>query len=178
MYLSEEFEEMNEEYNAAKNEFISKMFEYCSSNKIKPPLSEKEEPKKIEDNKKKEENTENQNIKGVNDMYRKIAKETHPDATRTLEEEQIDKRTKIYKSISTSKKDGDFWKVFKALVDLDIDIGDIDRECIDYIEQSINELEVKINNINNDIMYKWYKSDESGRNNIMKFLTAKQPAIE
>ena len=58
------------------------------------------------------------------------------------------------------------------------DIGDIDKECIDYIEKSINELEVKINNINNDIMYKWYKSDESGRNNIMKFLTAKQPSIE
>ena len=148
-YLNIEYEEINDIFKHARDTFISTMFEYCSRKGLEPPF-------------KKECDTPNKkqkNRKQIKELYREIAKQTHPDKTNGLSEEEIEARAELYQQATSGKASGDFNKILQVALDLDIEIQDINPELLDTIEHEIRKMENKISKIKQDIMYKWYYAD-------------------
>ena len=148
-YLNIEYEEINDIFKHARDTFISTMFEYCSRKGLEPPF-------------KKECSTSNEkqkNRKEIKELYREIAKQTHPDKTSGLSEQEVEARAELYQQATSGKASGDFNKILQVALDLDIEIQDINPELLETIEHEIRKMENKISKIKQDIMYKWYYAD-------------------
>ena len=76
LYLSMEYEEMIEEFENARHQFISKMLKYCQNKKIQDPF-ESVPPSKTN-------NSEALSNNEMNDVFREIVKKTHPDLNKSL----------------------------------------------------------------------------------------------
>jgi len=172
LYLSDEYEEICEEYDEARHLFISTMFQYCADKKIESPLSEK--PK--DEQKEKEPSTKSS--EETKELYREIVKETHPDKTKDLDKKEIKNRNKLYRAAVEGKKKGDFWGILKAALELDVDFKNISEQFIKDVEHSISNIEKEISKIKSDIMYKWYLSPPDVKQSIFQQLTQNQPKIE
>lgn len=167
-YLNMESEDTIKVFKHAQHIFIETMLEYCSRKKIQAPF-ESYTPKKKANSK---------NKKRAKELYREIAKKTHPDKTQDLTEEEIDFRANLYKEATEGKLSGDFNKILKVALDLDIDIQDVNPELLDAIEQEISKMQKKISKMKNDIMYKWYYASPEDQQKIFDKLTKKQKPIE
>lgn len=148
-YLNIEYEEISDIFQHAKRTFISTMFEYCSRKGIEPPFKKEPEQQKQKLKDKKQ----------VKDLYREIVKQTHPDKTVGLSEEEIESRAELYQQATSGKLSGDFNKILKVALDLDIDIQEINPDLLDTIEREIKKMEDKISTMQKDIMYKWFYAD-------------------
>lgn len=169
LYLSDEYEEICEEYDEARHLFISTMFQYCADKKIESPLSEK--PK----DQQKEKELSTKSSEETKELYREIVKETHPDKTKDLDKKEIKNRNKLYRAAVEGKKKGDFWGILKAALELDVDFKNISEQFIKDVEHSISNIEKEISKIKSDIMYQWYKSSSQVKQSIFEQLTQNQP---
>jgi len=162
-YLNMEHDEMFDVFKHAKETFISKMFAYCSENKLTPPFKQEAAQQNKKEKVDKQKNKE---------LYREIVKQTHPDKTQNLSEEEIESRAELYQEATDGKMSGDFNKLLKVALELDIEITNINEELIQTLEEAISKMEKKITSIEKDIMYKWYycnpKQQESIFNQLAK----------
>jgi hypothetical protein len=165
LYINAEYEDTCEIFSYAQKEFISGMFVYCGRNKIKPPFADKQEEEK------KEKKEFQQDIK---ELYREIVKATHPDKTKYLSENQIEERKQLYLDAVQGKREGNFWGIFKAALELDMPMKKISFSYIEELESSISKLEEKISQMKNDLMYKWFYAPESIQLSIFEQLTREQ----
>jgi len=168
-YLNMEYDELMSSFETAKQTFISTMFEYCARKEISPPFENGPQDKK---NKKKKTNKE------VKELYREIVKQTHPDKTKGLSEEEIEARAELYHEASQGKDSGDFNKILKVALNLDIEIEDVNTELIITVEQEIDKMQEKIQSIQKDIMYKWYHCSPEQKKSIFEQLTKKSKPKE
>lgn len=169
LYINAEYEDVCDVFAYAKKEFISGMFVYCGRNKIKPPFADKEEGTK---GGKSEMNDE------LKDLYRDIVKATHPDMTKNLSDEDIEQRKKLYLDAVQGKKEGNFWGILKAALELDMPIKELSFSYLEELEDSINNLEENIRIMKNDLMYKWYYAPEGIQLSIFEQLTQGQEKYE
>jgi hypothetical protein len=171
LYLDAEYEEVSDIFAHAKSEFISSIFNYCSNRKIRPPLS---------DGKKSDDTTNNklETSQEMKDLYREIVKVTHPDKTKSLEEDEIEERTELYQEAVLGKQKGDYWGIFKAALELGVPIKNLSFEYLEELEQTILKIEEKSNIMKNDLMYKWFHCDKEARENIFEQLTKNQEKYE
>ena len=171
LYINLEYEEVDEIFEYAKETFISEMFKYCSERKIKPPLNEGSE----ENSKDNSDIIDNEEVK---ELYREIVKNTHPDMLEGLSEEEMEERSDLYRKAVEGKKDGDFYKILKVALELDISVKIITYEYLDEIEKAINKMQAEIGKMKSDLMFKWYYCSEGDRNNIFNQLTKNQEKYE
>lgn len=164
-FLNMEHDELSEIFRYAQKTFIKTMLEYCKRKNIKPPL-ENYKPKK---NKNKSLTKEQSK-----ELYREIAKQTHPDKTKDLCEEEIEFRAELYREATEGKLSGNFNKILKAAFELDIELQNIDYELIEIVESEIQKMENKISKMKNDIMYKWYYAEPDQQKQIFEQLTKKR----
>jgi hypothetical protein len=169
LYMNAEYEEVCDVFSYAQQEFISGMFIYCGRNKIKPPFADKQKEEKSE----KKEFQED-----IKELYREIVKATHPDKTKDLSDHEVEERKQLYLDAVQGKKEGNFWSIFKAALELDMPIKELSFSYIEELEQSIHQLEEKIDRMKNDLMYKWYYSSESVQLHIFEQLTKDQEKYE
>jgi len=167
-YLNMEYEDVAPIFKLAQNTFIKTMIEYCKRQKIEAPF-ESYTPKK---------NKNKNNLKQAKDLYREIAKKTHPDKTKDLSNEEVDFRADLYREATEGKVSGDFNKILKVALDLDIEINCVSIELIDSIQKEIIKMDKKISKMKSDIMYKWYYTDPQGQKKIFEQLTKNQKPIE
>lgn len=172
LYLSDEYEEISEEYDEARHLFISAMFQYCGDKKIESPLSEKSKDRR------EEKELPTKSSEETKELYREIVKETHPDKTKDLDKKEIKNRNKLYRAAVEGKKKGDFWSILKAALELDVDFNNISEQFIKDVEQSISNIEKEISKIKSDIMYQWHKSSNQVKQSIFEQLTQNQPKIK
>jgi len=165
LYINAEYEDTCEIFSYAQKEFISGMFIYCGRNKIKPPFADKQQEEKRE---RKEFQDD------IKELYREIVKATHPDKTKGLSEDQIEDRKQLYLDAVQGKKEGNFWGIFKAALELDMPIKELSFAYIEELELSINQLEERILKMKNDLMYKWFYAPESIQLSIFEQLTRDQ----
>lgn len=161
-YLNMEHDEMFDVFKHAKETFISKMFAYCSEKELTPPFKQDAPQKKDKEKVDKQKNKE---------LYREIVKQTHPDKTKNLSEEEIESRAELYQEATEGKMSGDFNKILKVALALDIEINNINEELIQTLEETISKMEKKITSIEKDIMYKWYYCNLEQQESIFQQLT-------
>lgn len=157
-YLNMEHEEISDIFQHAKQKFISAMFKYCRDNDKKSPFSEGKDTKKEAEDSPEE----------IKELYREIVKNTHPDKTQNLSEEEIESRAELYHEATDGKTSGDLHKILKVALELNIEIDSLSEELINTLESEIIKVESHISKMQKDIMYRWYYADPDQQKKIFQ----------
>lgn len=169
IYLNLEHEELVEEFEEIRRKFIAAMLEYCDNKKIQHPFES------VPD--KKDKSTELSNDE-MNDLFREVVKKTHPDLNKNLPEDQINDRLDMYNEVIEGKQNGDFRKILKVALELNVGVKIISPEFIDQLKKEIEKMEQQMNHIKNDIMYKWDKGDEEIKKSIFEIIARNLKPLE
>jgi|13_taG_2_1085334.scaffolds.fasta_scaffold10496_3 hypothetical protein len=171
LYINLEYEETDEIFNLARANFISSMFQFCHDNKIEPPF----DSHKTEESENSDSELDSSEVK---ELYREIVKNTHPDMLSGLSEDEIEERAELYRQAVEGKKEGDFEKILRVALELDINIKNLTSEYLNEIENAINKMESEINKMKKDIMYQWYYCSSNQQKDIFKHITKDQKKVE
>ena len=93
----------------------------------------------------------------VNMVFKKIAKETHPDKliNKDISDEEYDAKVDMYKEAQRSVKKRDWSKVVEIAKELGIDISDIKNDDSEYLKESVKRLTEKIKQLKLTYAWKW-----------------------
>ena len=163
-YLNLEYEDCSGVFKVARETFVSGMFNYWGQNDIEAPFTKVKEEKKPGAN--------SLNTDEEKELYREIVMATHPDKLNGLSEHDIEEKTKLYQEAVQGKEDGDFNKILKVALELEIDFKKINPDIVGRIEEEINLLDKKIKDIKNDVMWKWYYCNKAQQEEIFRQLTS------
>lgn len=105
----------------------------------------------------------------VNMVFKKIAKETHPDKliNKDISDEEYDAKVDMYKEAQRSVKNRDWFKVVEIAKELGIDISDIKNDDSEYLNESVKRLTEKIKQLKTTYAWKWGNTPDQDRE-IMK----------
>ena len=105
----------------------------------------------------------------VNMVFKKIAKETHPDKliNKDISDEEYDAKVDMYKEAQRSVKNRDWFKVVEIAKELGIDISDIKNDDSEYLNESVKRLTEKIKQLKTTYAWKWGNTPDQERE-IMK----------
>jgi len=105
----------------------------------------------------------------VNMVFKKIAKETHPDKliNKDISDEEYDAKVDMYKEAQRSVKNRDWSKVVEIAKELGIDISDIKNDDSEYLKESVEKLTEKIKQLKSTYAWKWGNTQDQERE-IMK----------
>ena len=162
LYVNMEYEEIAPVFKEAQSSFISQMFKFCDKQKLTPPFKPSAVP---------EPSTPSSESAQTKELYREIARKTHPDRTSGLSPIEIEARGCLYQEACEGKKNGDFQAILKIALELNIQPKHLTSWDLDEMENSINALSVKIDTIKNDLMWQWYYCNPEDQEKIFKKLT-------
>ena len=105
----------------------------------------------------------------VNMVFKKIAKETHPDKliNKDISDEEYDAKVDMYKEARRSVENRDWSRVVEIAKELGIDISDIKNDDSEYLKESVKRLTEKINQLKMTYAWKWGNTPDQERE-IMK----------
>jgi len=150
--LREELREIDPIFNKACNLFSQSICLYCKKNNKKNPLLEL--PDVAPENKKLEDSFKS--------IFRKIAIETHPDKVRS------DDFRECYEEATFAAKNSDIFELFGIASDLKVDITELSFDEIDSLRSSIKEKRIELSKIYNNIVLKWYYSNNKTKDKFVK----------
>lgn len=157
-YLEIEYEDAKELLEEAKSCFFNAIRKFLQDNpNAENPLKITE----IEKNDNQKRNLSNDEVKNI---YREIVKATHPDKNPGEEEEA----KQMFITASEAKQKNKIEDLINISFDLEIDLSDISIELIEDIEKSLEKKESKIQKMSNDIAVKWFRSSEEKQLEIIK----------
>jgi hypothetical protein len=95
--------------------------------------------------------------KDVNMVFKKIAKETHPDKliNKDISDEEYDAKVEMYKEAQRSVKSRDWSTVVEIAKELGIDISDIKTDDSEYLKESVKRLTEKIKQLKTTYAWMW-----------------------
>ena len=101
----------------------------------------------------------------VNSVFKKIAKETHPDKliNQNISDEEYDAKVDMYKEAQQSVKNRDWSKVVEIAKELGIDISDIKNDDSEYLKESVKRLTQKIKQLKLTYAWKWKHTPDQDR---------------
>lgn len=169
IYLNMEHEDLLEEFEEIRKDFVSKMFEYCSSKNISPPF-ESVSPK----NDQEEEELSNSEM---NNLFREIVVKTHPDKNSNLPEEELERKVDLYQQAIEGRDKGNFRKILQVALELNVKVKNISPELIRQLRKEIKNIQKHMKEIKQDTMYKWGKSDDKLKLQIFELLTKNQKQL-
>lgn len=169
LYLNMEHEELDDEFQEIRRDFIAKIIIYCQEKNIQCPLQSMEE----QGVDKKEEKSPAE----INDLFRQVAIKTHPDKNKDLPEEELEERKKLFNEAVKGKDSGDFGKILQAALELNVSIKTVSPDLIKHLRKEIQKLNKSIKLIKEDLMYKWGKSDNKLKLEIFELLTKDQKQL-
>ena len=169
IYLNMEHEDLLEEFEEIRKDFVSKMFEYCSSKNISPPF-ESVSPKNDQD----EEELSNSEM---NNLFREIVVKTHPDKNSNLPEEELQRKVDLYQQAIEGREKGNFRKILQVALELNVKVKNISPELIRQLRKEIKNIQKHMKEIKQDTMYKWGKSDDKLKLQIFELLTKNQKQL-
>ena len=104
----------------------------------------------------------------VNMVFKKIAKETHPDKliNKDISDEEYDAKVDMYKEAQRSVKNRDWSKVVEIAKELGIDISDIKNDDSDYLNESVKRLTEKIKQLKTTYAWRWGNTPDQERENM------------
>ena len=134
IYLNMEHEELVEEFDEIRRDFIAKMLEYCDNKKIQDPFQSVPDER--------DRSTELSSDE-MNDLFREVVKKTHPDLNKNLPEDELNERLDMYNEVVAGKQDGDFRKILKVALELNIGIKNISPEFINQLKKKYKKCKNK-----------------------------------
>lgn len=168
IYLNMEHEDLVEEFDEVRRSFIAKMLEYCDIKNIQDPFESVPDKKDISTELSSDE---------MNDLFREVVKKTHPDLNKNLPEDELNERLDMYNQVVAGKQDGDFRKILKVALELNVGMKNISPEFINQLKKEIQKMQKQIHHIRNDIMYKWHKGNSEIKKSIFELLTKNQKPL-
>ena len=101
----------------------------------------------------------------VNMVFKKIAKHTHPDKliNKDISDEEYDAKVDMYKEAQRSVKNRDWSKVVEIAKELGIDISDIKNDDSEYLNESVNRLTEKIQQLKLSYAWRWGHTQDHER---------------
>ena len=100
--------------------------------------------------------------KDVNTVFKRIAKETHPDKliNKDISDEEYDAKVDMYKEALGSVDNKDWSRVIEIAMELGIDVSDVKSDDSDYLNESIKGLTSKIKELQSTYAWIWYHTDD------------------
>ena len=126
------------------------------------PISDLEAEKEEIIEVKKEEKDEN--LKGV---FKKIASQIHPDKLQNLSEFERDYKRSLFEKARMALDTNDYYGIVEVAEELGIEPPPPSRKQIELMKKKNQELENKVNEIQNSVLWKWYYADEEAREFLM-----------
>ncbi len=111
---------------------------------------------------KREEKDEN--LKGV---FKKIASQIHPDKLQNLSEFERDYKKSLFEKARMALDTNDYYGIVEVAEELGIEPPPPSRKQIELMKKTNEELENKVNEIQNSVLWKWYYADEEAREFLM-----------
>ena len=101
----------------------------------------------------------------VNTVFKRIAKQTHPDKliNKGISDEEYDAKVDMYKEAQRSVENRDWSKVVEIAKELGIDISDIKNDDSDYLNESVKRLAEKIKQLKTTYAWKWGNTPDQER---------------
>ena len=101
----------------------------------------------------------------VNMVFKKIAKETHPDKliNKDISDEEYDAKVDMYKEAQRSVKNRDWSKVVEIANQLGIDVSDIKNDDSEYLVESVKRLTQKIKQLKLTYAWQWGNTPDHER---------------
>jgi len=168
IYLNMEHEDLLEEFEEMRKDFVSKMFEYCSKKNIEPPF---------ESVKSKEDKGEGLSSSEMKNLFREIMIKTHPDKNSNLPEEELERKVELYQQAIEGKENGNFRKILQVALELNVRVKEISPELIAQLRKEIKNINQQIKEIKANTMYQWGKSNDKLKLQIFELLTKNQKQL-
>jgi len=162
LYVNLEYEEIAPLFKEAQLSFISQMFKFCDQQGLTAPFKPSAVP---------EPSTPSSESAQTKELYREIARKTHPDRTSGLSPSEIEARGCLYQEACEGKKNGDFQAILKVALELNIQPKHLTSWDLEEMEKAIDALAAKIHTIKNDLMWQWYYCNPEDQEKIFKKLT-------
>jgi len=106
--------------------------------------------------------------KGTQDIFKKIAKQIHPDKNVGLEESKKEEMNNRFLEASEAKEQDNMLKLFSIAKELKIDIGELSAEHLSLFEKEVSEMRTKIDMSQKSWVYIWASSEGVMREEIIK----------
>lgn len=168
IYLNMEHEDLLEEFEEMRKDFVSKMFEYCSKKNIEPPF---------ESVKSKEDKGEELSSSEMKNLFREIMIKTHPDKNSNLPEEELERKVELYQQAIEGKENGNFRKILQVALELNVRVKEISPELIAQLRKEIKNINQQIKEIKANTMYQWGKANDKLKLQIFELLTKDQKEL-
>ena len=110
----------------------------------------------------------------MKDVYKKIAISTHPDKLINLEDEDKEQKTALFKKAAKAKGARSLTELTEIAAELKIDLRDLRYTQLELLEQQIQEKEQKIEEMREDIAWKWYYMNLEQRRKIIVYICSKE----
>ena len=163
-----EHEDLLEEFEEIRKDFVSKMFEYCSKKNIEPPF---------ESVKSKEDKGEELSSSEMKNLFREIMIKTHPDKNSNLPEEELERKVELYQQAIEGKENGNFRKILQVALELNVRVKEISPELIAQLRKEIKNINQQIKEIKANTMYQWGKANDKLKLQIFELLTKDQKEL-
>ncbi len=106
--------------------------------------------------------------KATQDIFKKIAKQIHPDKHIGLEESKKEEINDMFLEASEAKEQDNMLKLFSIAKELKIEIGELSAEQLSIFEKEVSEMRTKINMSQKSWVYIWASSEGVMKEEIMK----------
>ena len=156
-YVTLEYQEVTEQHELYKHQFHDRLVYLCKKHKTS---IFNEKAKKIEKSSEPVVNTktDKKQHKIFKDLYRDIAKATHPDKTG----DDVDKR-RLLRHATQAKNSNDLITLIDICDDLDIETPQFNEEHVEILESNIASTENKIKAIQKSDAWVWGEASEENR---------------
>ncbi len=105
----------------------------------------------------------------VNKVFKKIATKTHPDKL-INESDDSDRLVELYKEAQQSVERKDWSRVSQIASELDIDISDVEEDDSVFLERTIKDIELKVDEIKQTFAWLWKHTEDKGKPQLKKHI--------
>ena len=106
--------------------------------------------------------------KRLKDVYKQIAKITHPDKLKGLSDlEKLEKEV-LFKRAQRALSSGDYVELMDVALHLNVRFPDVIQEDTDHVKKKITKIRNKIQKIEKSAAWQWYHTNDKHRPSVMK----------
>lgn len=106
--------------------------------------------------------------KRLKDVYKQIAKITHPDKLKGLSDlEKLEKEV-LFKRAQRALSSGDYVELMDVALHLNVRFPDVIQEDTDHVKKKIAKIRNKIQKIEKSAAWQWYHTNDKHRPSVMK----------
>ena len=106
--------------------------------------------------------------KATQSIFKKIAKEIHPDKLINLEPTKREEAANIFLEATEAKEENNLLKLFSIAKDLKIEIGELSMEQIAVFEEEVASIRSKIGATQKSWIYMWASAEGAMKEEIIK----------